>query len=287
MRSSWTGPGCLLSLRSLSGSSGSLVLLGYLSLELGSQGSLGLLGTDVYSIGKMLDSSVVQNTGQLTDGLCWGLRVMSLRLGSLSGCFGVWDLWGVSLLQARASGASLSRWDLWVQMFIPLGKHWTALCRAGSGSPGTVSQAGISGTPGLSLWAGLGCLGPLGLTYVPAWVLWVFLLPGMSSQGPVGFLSGKCSGLSLGRAGISEPLGCLDISLWARLGFLSEPGWSVLSRTFGVTVWAGLESLGKLESLGSLGTRAMPQRPQVAAESDPKGLSLAGVFRDNVQFPAL
>lgn len=83
MRSSWTGPGCLLSLRSLSGSSGSLVLLGYLSLELGSQGSLGLLGTDVYSIGKMLDSSVVQNTGQLTDGLCWGLRVMSLRLGSL------------------------------------------------------------------------------------------------------------------------------------------------------------------------------------------------------------
>lgn len=92
------------------------------------------------------------------------------------------------------------------------------------------------------------------------------------------FLSGKCSGLSLGRAGISEPLGCLDISLWARLGFLSEPGWSVLSRTFGVTVWAGLESLG---------TRAMPQRPQVAAESDPKGLSLAGVFRDNVQFPAL
>lgn len=285
-----------MSLRSLSGSSGSLVLLGYLSLELGSQGSLGLLGTDVYSIGKMLDSSVVQNTGQLTDGLCWGLRVMSLRLGSLgppgslgslSGCFGVWDLWGVSLLQARASGASLSRWDLWVQMFIPLGKHWTALCRAGSGSPGTVSQAGISGTPGLSLWAGLGCLGPLGLTYVPAWVLWVFLLPGMSSQGPVGFLSGKCSGLSLGRAGISEPLGCLDISLWARLGFLSEPGWSVLSRTFGVTVWAGLESLGKLESLGSLGTRAMPQRPQVAAESDPKGLSLAGVFRDNVQFPAL
>lgn len=81
MRSSWTGR--LLSLRSLSGSSGSLVLLGYLSLELGSQGSLGLLGTDVYSIGKMLDSSVVQNTGQLTDGLCWGLRVMSLRLGSL------------------------------------------------------------------------------------------------------------------------------------------------------------------------------------------------------------
>lgn len=211
MRSSWTGPGCLLSLRSLSGSSGSLVLLGYLSLELGSQGSLGLLGTDVYSIGKMLDSSVVQNTGQLTDGLCWGLRVMSLRLGSLGplGFFSgpewvsrtswvsrVWDLWGVSLLQARASGASLSRWDLWVQMFIPLGKHWTALCRAGSGSPGTVSQAGISGTPGLSLWAGLGCLGPLGLTYVPAWVLWVFLLPGMSSQGPVGFLSGKCSGLS-------------------------------------------------------------------------------------------
>lgn len=285
-----------MSLRSLSGSSGSLVLLGYLSLELGSQGSLGLLGTDVYSIGKMLDSSVVQNTGQLTDGLCWGLRVMSLRLGSLgppgslgslSGCFGVWDLWGVSLLQARASPGPLSRWDLWVQMFIPLGKHWTALCRAGSGSLGTVSQAGISGTPGLSLWAGLGCLGPLGLTYVPAWVLWVFLLPGMSSQGPVGFLSGKCSGLSLGRAGISEPLGCLVISLWARLGFLSEPGWSVLSRTFGVTVWAELESLGKLESLGSLGTRAMPQRPQVAAESDPKGLSLAGVFRDNVQFPAL
>lgn len=59
------------------------MLLGYLSLELGSQGSLGLLGTDVYSIGKMLDSSVVQNTGQFTDGLCWGLRVMSLRLGSL------------------------------------------------------------------------------------------------------------------------------------------------------------------------------------------------------------
>lgn len=183
MRSSWTGPGCLLSLRSLSGSSGSLVLLGYLSLELGSQGSLGLLGTDVYSIGKMLDSSVVQNTGQLTDGLCWGLRVMSLRLGSLGplGFFSgpewvsgtswvsrvslrvLWGLGPLGCLSAPGQGlrASLSRWDLWVQMFIPLGKHWTALCRAGSGSPGTVSQAG---TPGLSLWAGLGCLGPLGLS---------------------------------------------------------------------------------------------------------------------------
>lgn len=96
-------------------------------------------------------------------------------------------------------------------------------------------------------------------------------------------------GFSLGNVVVSlwAGLGSLNISLWARLGFLSEPGWSVLSRTFGVTVWAGLESLGKLESLGSLGTRAMPQRPQVAAESDPKGLSLAGVFRDNVQFPAL
>lgn len=232
------------------------MLLGYLSLELGSQGSLGLLGTDVYSIGKMLDSSVVQNTGQLTDGLCWGLWVMSLRLGSL-GPLGFFS--GPEWVSGTSWVSRVSLRVLWG--LGPLG----CLSAPGRGLSLTLGSLGtdvysIGKTLDSSLQGWVGISGP-------------FSCPGCRLRG--------LWGLSLGGAGTSEPLGCLDISLWARVGFLSEPGWSVLSRTFGVTVWAGLESLG------SLGTRAMPQRPQVATESDPKGLSLAGVFRDNVQFPVL
>lgn len=148
MRSSWTGPGCLLSLRSLSGSSGSLVLLGYLSLELGSQGSLGLLGTDVYSIGKMLDSSVVQNTGQLTDGLCWGLRVMSLRLGSL-GPLGFFS--GPEWVSGTSWVSRVSLRVLWG--LGPLG----CLSAPGQGLRG-LSHAGISGYRCLFHWENTGQL---------------------------------------------------------------------------------------------------------------------------------
>lgn len=94
------------------------------------------------------------------------------------------------------------------------------------------------------------------------------------------------------------------VSLWAGLGSLNL--WGVLTFLCGLD-WgfsqsrAGVCCLGLLESLsgpgwslwenwslsGLWGPELCPQRPQVAAESDPKGLSLAGVFRDNVQFPAL
>ena len=132
---------------------------------------------------------------------------------------------------------------------------------------------GLGGSSGVSVWAGLVSLGPLGhraafwgasrvsvfrdevpgtpAVSMRAWMGSLGSLCGLGSLGPKGSLSGPgwgIWGLSLGQAGVSGNPG---VSLSSRLGSL---GCSLdLGGSSGVSAWVGLGSLGPQGSLSAPG----------------------------------